>query len=77
MKGKKHYESIKQKLNDRVESAFKHGEISSDCYRQAIGKAPRPIDKRLDTPIGQAYGSDEQGRKLSPTGSKVVVLNHQ
>ena len=71
------YETIKQTLTNRVESAFKHGEISSDCYSQAIGKAPRPIDQSLVRADGQAHQPNEHGRKLSPIGSKVVVLSDE
>jgi hypothetical protein len=55
---------------------IKYTRISENDYPQAIGKAPRPIDQRLVRTDGQTHQSNEHGRKLPPTGSKVVVLNH-
>ena len=77
LKDKKHYENIKQKLNDRVENAFKNNHISENCYLQAIGKAPKPISKELAGHDGQTHRKNEQRRELPPTGGKIVVLNYQ
>ena len=71
------YENIKQKLNDRVESAFKNKNISENCYLQAIGKAPKPISKELAGHDGQTHRKNEQRRELPPVGSKIVVLSDE
>ena len=71
------YENIKQKLNDRVENAFKNNHISENCYLQAIGKAPKPISKELAGHDGQAHRKNEQRRELQPTGGKIVVLSDE
>lgn len=69
------YETIKQKLTDRIEQYREQGKINEPAYRQAIGQAPDRIYGRVDTKnYGQPYENDA-GRGISQEGSKKSNLS--
>jgi hypothetical protein len=71
------YETIKQKLSHAVESAVKNGKINEDCYLQAIGKAPKTIDRSMDVTNTSARQKNEPRRELPSTGGKIAVLSDE